>query len=61
MRLLTNNPRKRAALLGYDLEIVEQIPIEMTANPHNARYLQTKRDKMGHQILNGSLPENHEQ
>lgn len=51
MRLLTNNPKKRAALLGYDLQIVEQLPIELPANPHNQQYLQTKRDKMGHSIL----------
>ncbi|MBX3101549.1 MAG: bifunctional 3,4-dihydroxy-2-butanone-4-phosphate synthase/GTP cyclohydrolase II [Bacteroidetes bacterium] len=51
MRLLTNNPKKRTALLGYDLEIVEQIPIEMPPNAHNLRYLETKRDKMGHGIL----------
>lgn len=56
MRLLTNNPKKRAALLGYDLEIVEQLPIEMPPNPYNLRYLETKRDKMGHGIL-GNAPE----
>lgn len=51
IRLITNNPRKRAGLLGYGLEIVENIPIEMCANPHNIEYLKTKRDKLGHQIL----------
>ncbi len=50
MRLLTNNPTKRAGLIGYGLEIVERIPIEIEANPHNQRYLETKRDKMGHTI-----------
>ncbi len=51
LKLITNNPRKRAGLLGYGLEIVENIPIEMCANPHNEKYLQTKRDKLGHEIL----------
>lgn len=48
IKLMTNNPRKRAGLIGYGLEIVENIPIIIEANPHNERYLQTKRDKMGH-------------
>lgn len=51
IRLMTNNPRKRAALLGYGLEIVENVPIEIKPNPHNEFYLQTKRDKLGHEIL----------
>lgn len=51
IRLITNNPRKRAGLLGYGLEIVENIPIEVSANPHNEAYLKTKRDKLGHEIL----------
>jgi 3,4-dihydroxy 2-butanone 4-phosphate synthase/GTP cyclohydrolase II len=46
--LLTNNPKKVIGLEGYGLEIVEQRPIRIPANPHNARYLRTKRDKMGH-------------
>ena len=50
MRLLTNNPKKRTGLVGYGLEIVENVPIEITANEHNRRYLQTKRDKLGHQL-----------
>lgn len=50
MRLLTNNPRKRTGLMGYGLEIVENVPIEIPANPHNQRYLQTKREKMGHSL-----------
>lgn len=53
MRLLSNNPRKRAGLLGYGLEIVETLPIEIASNPHNEKYLKTKRDKLGHEILNG--------
>ena len=48
MRLLTNNPKKLVALQGYDLELVDQIPIPVQANPHNLRYLRTKRDRMGH-------------
>jgi 3,4-dihydroxy 2-butanone 4-phosphate synthase/GTP cyclohydrolase II len=51
MKLLTNNPRKRAGLLGYGLELVDTVPIEIKPNPHNEKYLETKRDKMGHEIL----------
>ncbi len=50
LRLMTNNPKKRAGLLGYGLEVVENIPIEIHSNPHNKKYLQTKRDKMGHSL-----------
>jgi 3,4-dihydroxy 2-butanone 4-phosphate synthase / GTP cyclohydrolase II len=53
LRLISNNPKKRAALLGYGLEIVEAVPIEVKANTHNEKYLLTKRDKMGHDILLG--------
>lgn len=52
LRLMTNNPKKRAGLMGYNLEIVENIPLEVEPNPHNHFYLQTKRDKMGHTIKN---------
>lgn len=48
IRLLTNNPKKVVGLEGYGLEIVEQVPIRVPPNPHNERYLKTKRDKMGH-------------
>jgi 3,4-dihydroxy 2-butanone 4-phosphate synthase/GTP cyclohydrolase II len=48
IRLLTNNPRKVVGLEGYGLEIVEQVPIKVKPNPHNARYLETKRKKLGH-------------
>jgi 3,4-dihydroxy 2-butanone 4-phosphate synthase / GTP cyclohydrolase II len=48
IRLLTNNPRKIVGLEGYGLEIVEQLPIKVMPNPHNVRYLKTKRDKLGH-------------
>lgn len=51
IKLITNNPKKRVGLMGYGLEIVENIPIEISPNPHNEKYLQTKRDKMGHSIL----------
>ena len=51
LRLITNNPRKRVGLMGYGLEIVENIPIEIQPNPHNEKYLKTKRDKLGHNIL----------
>ena len=51
LRLMTNNPKKRVGLIGYGLEIVENIPIEASPNSHNEKYLQTKRDKMGHEIL----------
>lgn len=51
LRLLSNNPRKRAGLLGYGLEIVDAVPIEVEPNPHNVNYLTTKRDKLGHDIL----------
>lgn len=51
IKLMTNNPRKRAGLSGYGLEIVENVPIEINPNPHNEFYLQTKRDKLGHEIL----------
>ncbi len=51
LRLISNNPKKRAGLLGYGLEIVESVPIETIPNIHNETYLKTKRDKMGHSIL----------
>lgn len=51
MKLMSNNPRKRAGLLGYGLEVVDTVSIEMEPNPHNKNYLFTKRDKLGHQIL----------
>lgn len=53
MRLMSNNPTKRAGLIGYGLEVVENIAIEIESNKHNETYLKTKRDKMGHQIMNG--------
>lgn len=51
IRLITNNPKKRVGLMGYGLEIVDNVPIEIVPNPHNERYLLTKRDKLGHTIL----------
>jgi 3,4-dihydroxy 2-butanone 4-phosphate synthase/GTP cyclohydrolase II len=55
MRLITNNPAKRAGLEAYGLEVVERVPIETTPNPHNIRYLTTKRRRMGH-LLDGLEP-----
>jgi len=55
LRLMSNNPKKRAGLKGYGLEIVDIVPIEVKSNPHNEKYLQTKRDKLGHEILNDIL------
>jgi 3,4-dihydroxy 2-butanone 4-phosphate synthase/GTP cyclohydrolase II len=51
IRLISNNPIKRAGLMGYGLEIVESVPMEIAPNEHNKTYLATKRDKMGHTIL----------
>ncbi|MGN7819124.1 bifunctional 3,4-dihydroxy-2-butanone-4-phosphate synthase/GTP cyclohydrolase II [Chitinophaga varians] len=53
LRLITNNPRKRAGLSGYGLEVIENVPIEIHPNPYNENYLRTKRDKLGHEILKG--------
>ena len=53
MKLLSNNPTKRAGLIGYGLEIIENVAIEIESNVHNESYLKTKRDKMGHQIMKG--------
>ncbi|MES2995861.1 MAG: bifunctional 3,4-dihydroxy-2-butanone-4-phosphate synthase/GTP cyclohydrolase II [Verrucomicrobiota bacterium] len=50
MRLLTNNPKKLLGLEGYGLEIIEQLPIQLPANPHNEKYLETKRTRMGHTL-----------
>lgn len=50
MRLLSNNPKKRTGLIGYGIEIVENVPLEIESNIHNEDYLRTKRDKMGHQL-----------
>jgi 3,4-dihydroxy 2-butanone 4-phosphate synthase/GTP cyclohydrolase II len=50
IRLLTNNPKKVIGLEGYGLEIVEQLPISLPANPHNEKYLETKRTRMGHTL-----------
>lgn len=51
IKLMTNNPKKRVGLMGYGLEIVDNVEIEITPNPHNEKYLLTKRDKLGHTIL----------
>lgn len=51
LRLLTNNPRKIAGLQGYDLEVIERVPLQMPAKEENKTYLQTKVNKLGH-LLN---------
>ena len=51
LRLISNNPKKRVGLIGYGLKVVENIPLEISSNPHNEKYMQTKRDKLGHEIL----------
>jgi len=56
MRLMSNNPTKRAGLMGYGLEVVENVPIEIAPNPYNEHYLRTKRDRMGHTIMKDPLP-----
>jgi 3,4-dihydroxy 2-butanone 4-phosphate synthase / GTP cyclohydrolase II len=53
LRLMSNNPKKRVGLVGYGLEVVENIPIIAKSNPHNEKYLQTKRDKLGHELQGG--------
>jgi 3,4-dihydroxy 2-butanone 4-phosphate synthase/GTP cyclohydrolase II len=55
LRLLTNNPTKRAGLDGYGLQVLERVPLEVQANPENRKYLSTKRDKLGHLLT--SLPD----
>jgi 3,4-dihydroxy 2-butanone 4-phosphate synthase/GTP cyclohydrolase II len=55
LRLVTNNPAKRAGLEGYGLTVIERVPVEVPANPENRKYLSTKRDKLGH--LLSSLPD----
>lgn len=51
MRLISNNPTKRAGMIGYGLKVVENVPIEIVSNEHNELYLKAKRDKMGHTIM----------
>ena len=50
MRLMSNNPKKRTGLIGYGLEIVENVALEVPGNAHNHAYLKTKRDRMGHDL-----------
>ncbi|MBT5859225.1 MAG: bifunctional 3,4-dihydroxy-2-butanone-4-phosphate synthase/GTP cyclohydrolase II [Flavobacteriales bacterium] len=52
IKLLSNNPKKRAGLMGYGIEIIKNIPLEIESNKHNKFYLETKRDKMGHSLKN---------
>ncbi|MCE6989039.1 bifunctional 3,4-dihydroxy-2-butanone-4-phosphate synthase/GTP cyclohydrolase II [Dyadobacter sp. CY323] len=56
IKLITNNPKKRAGLIGYGLEIVDSLAIEIPSNPYNEKYLLTKRDKMGHNLSNLTFP-----
>jgi len=51
MRLLTNNPDKRAGLEGYGLHVTERVPMPLRANAENLTYLRTKRDRMGHELI----------
>jgi 3,4-dihydroxy 2-butanone 4-phosphate synthase/GTP cyclohydrolase II len=55
MRILTNNPKKLHGLAGYGLELVDQIPLQTTPNPNNAKYLETKRSKLGHWLREQDL------
>jgi 3,4-dihydroxy 2-butanone 4-phosphate synthase/GTP cyclohydrolase II len=55
IRILTNNPKKITGIEGFGLEVVEQVPIETTPNEQNARYLATKRDKLGHRLHHQDL------
>ena len=52
IKLLSNNPKKRVGLIGYGIEIVETVAIEIASNEHNKSYLKTKRDKLGHSLKN---------
>jgi 3,4-dihydroxy 2-butanone 4-phosphate synthase/GTP cyclohydrolase II len=54
IRVLTNNPRKLSGLLGYGIEVVEQVALKTEPNIHNQRYLQTKREKLGHLLDGGT-------
>src|SRR5688500_13029477 len=50
LQLISNNPKKRVGLVGYGLEIIDNVPLRITPNPYNEYYLQTKRDKLGHEL-----------
>lgn len=50
LRLISNNPKKRVGMISYGLEVVENVPLIVNPNPHNERYLRTKRDKLGHKL-----------
>ena len=50
MKLMSNNPKKRTGLIGYGLEVVENVALEIKSNKHNELYLKTKKDKMGHSL-----------
>jgi len=59
MKLISNNPTKRTGLVGYGLEVVGSVPLEIEANVHNEAYLKTKRDKMGHSLNLHDLSKGH--
>lgn len=50
MKLISNNPKKRTGLIGYGLEVVDNVPLEIEHNPHNEKYLRTKKEKLGHNL-----------
>ncbi len=55
IRLITNNPKKVVGIQGYSLKVVERVPMDIPPNKYNLRYLETKRDKLGHLIKNNNL------
>jgi len=55
IRLMTNNPKKISGLQGFGLEIIDQVPIVANPTPHNERYLETKKEKLGHMLPNPSV------
>ena len=61
LRLMTNNPAKRVGLAGYGIEIAERVPLEAVPGEHNAAYLRTKRDRMGHELALGDGSSAHDQ
>jgi len=54
MKLLSNNPKKRTGLIGYGLEVTDNVPLEIESNKHNKLYLETKKNKLGHNLKMGN-------